>query len=1020
MNPAPRYSTGDSVLLRSTKEMGRIVKPGVLSGGEYWYDVRFSKRPEKVPEEDLEPLPADETTLQDLVLSGKWGRIGAFRTAVALERLTAPDQSTVYAFRAQRVLFEPFQYKPLLKFLDAPSRRLLIADEVGLGKTVEAGLILAELEARHQSLDRVVIVCPSRLRQKWRDELCRKFSQEFDVFGRRDFVEHIARTRRSGRRQRLRCIVSMQTARDADLLAQIRDAYEPLDLLVVDEAHHARNPAAQLSQMLRELCEMSAAVVLLTATPLHLGNRDLFTLLNALRPTVFRDLGAFESMLSRHRAVHEASLTMRSMDPARLPAVRRMLGDVFETGIDPDDRDPIARAVIDELGGAAPVDRGAWVEMERRIQELHPLSSILTRTRKRDVQEHAPVRRPQVLRCRFTPEEEEAYRRLVDGSKRVDWIETRLSLGQIQRARQAASCLPAALAASFEAARTEDEAVEITDLLPTGVADDESPPPIASIRLTYDSKFEKLAELLRSVDQQEPGAKVLVFTFFVGTSVYLKNELTRRGFRAERIAGDVVSDPKNPRLDARGNILRAFRDDPNLRVLVSTEVGSEGLDFQFCHHLVNYDLPWNPMVVEQRIGRIDRFGQTSDTLHILNLVVENTVEDRILLALYERIGIFSRSLGQLESILGETFSDLQADYVLGKLTPEEASRRVEAAALAIENRRADLEKLERDSSDLFGLEQYVKDQIDRVRRLGRFVSDVSLLAVIEAFLHSHHPSAGFWEEPGGVRKLRLTDGLKKSILDACPRDALWTDRSRGGVLSLCFDGEDAYRNPDVELVNSTHPLVKASVAALRVQFDAVHARLGSGVLALRADDELELAEGTYFLLAYAHIVEGIRTRKVLDTICWSIADRRMLAADDGERLLHLAIQRGEESEGTPIAVPRELWEQSEQEVLVRNRRLRAAEERENDALYLRRKALLEAEYRHERQRKEARLRDAESRGQVQILPALDGQIKKSEIRHQLRMEELEATRRSGCRLEGPLAACLVRVVRLAEKPRRRR
>ena len=384
---------------------------------------------------------------------------------------------------------------------------------------------------------------------------------------------------------------------------------------------------------------------------------------------------------------------------------------IFVTGIAPGDRDPMAQAVLADLNDVPAGDRRAWVDLERRIQELHPLASILTRTRKRDVQEKAAVRRPQVVTCKFTPEEEDAYRRLVDGSKRVDWIETRLSLGQIQRARQAASCLPA------DSAR----------------GDDAPPPAPIGIRLSRDSKLEKLLEALRLVDDKEPGAKVLIFTFFVGTSRYLKDELTRRGFRAERIAGDVVSDPKNPRLDVRGNILRKFRDDPTLRILVSTEVGSEGLDFQFCHHLVNYDLPWNPMVVEQRIGRIDRFGQESDTLHILNLVVENTVEDKILHALYDRIGIFHRSLGQIEAILGETFSELQADYVLGKLSPEEASRRVDAAARAIENRRADLEKLERDASDLFGLEQYVKDQIERVRRLGRYVSDVSLLSVNRVF-----------------------------------------------------------------------------------------------------------------------------------------------------------------------------------------------------------------------------------------------------------------------------------------------
>src|SRR5262249_23474138 len=131
-----------------------------------------------------------------------------------------------------------------------------------------------------------------------------------------------------------------------------------------------------------------------------------------------------------------------------------------------------------------------------------------------------------------------------------------------------------------------------------------------------DSKFEKLLELLRMVWGEDPAAKVLIFTYFVGTSRYLEAELTARGFPALRIAGDVPSDAKSPEGDERGQVMRRFREEAGVRVLVSTEVGSEGLDFQFCYHLVNYDLPWNPMVVEQRIGRIDRFGQEKDKVHI--------------------------------------------------------------------------------------------------------------------------------------------------------------------------------------------------------------------------------------------------------------------------------------------------------------------------------------------------------------------------------------------------------------------
>lgn len=188
--------------------------------------------------------------------------------------------------------------------------------------------------------------------------------------------------------------------------------------------------------------------------------------------------------------------------------------------------------------------------------------------------------------------------------------------------------------------------------------------------------------------------EVLIFTFFVGTAEYLAEELQRRGHRSLWIAGKVKSAPNDPAADERGRRLFAFREDPSVHVMVSTEVGSEGLDFQFCRHVVNYDLPWNPMVVEQRIGRIDRFGQRSNVIYVHNLVVEGTVEEKILSRLYNRIGLFERSIGDLEAILGDTVRGLQRDYLNGRLTPDQADRLVDQAAIAIATRRIDSEELE--------------------------------------------------------------------------------------------------------------------------------------------------------------------------------------------------------------------------------------------------------------------------------------------------------------------------------------
>lgn len=265
MTHTPRFKKGDTVVLRSTRDVGRIERDPVLDGGEYWYRVKFQKRVENIVEADLEILDEADDSVEQLVKHGRWGRVRAFRCALAVERITQTNRSTVYSFKAQRILFEPYQYKPLLKILDSPDRRLLIADEVGLGKTIEAGLILTELEARGP-LETVLVVCPSRLRDKWREELNRKFGQDFDIYDRQALLDYIER-QHNARRRRLRAIVSMQTIRNEEVLDALVAEVGHLDMVIVDEAHHGRNPETQTSEMLRQLGQIGDCVVLLTATP---------------------------------------------------------------------------------------------------------------------------------------------------------------------------------------------------------------------------------------------------------------------------------------------------------------------------------------------------------------------------------------------------------------------------------------------------------------------------------------------------------------------------------------------------------------------------------------------------------------------------------------------------------------------------------------------------------------------------------------------------------------------------------
>lgn len=172
---------------------------------------------------------------------------------------------------------------------------------------------------------------------------------------------------------------------------------------------------------------------------------------------------------------------------------------------------------------------------------------------------------------------------------------------------------------------------------------------IAMLGKIRDSKALELLKLITATQEREPDAKILIFTQFVETQLFLQKALNANGFDVEVFNGRMS-------LDEKERAVESFRE--NAQVLVSTESGGEGRNFQFAHILVNYDLPWNPMKVEQRIGRLDRIGQQRDVI-IYNLVSEGTVEDRVLELLTQRIQLFEASVGSLDPILGQVERDIE-------------------------------------------------------------------------------------------------------------------------------------------------------------------------------------------------------------------------------------------------------------------------------------------------------------------------------------------------------------------------
>jgi hypothetical protein len=240
------------------------------------------------------------------------------------------------------------------------------------------------------------------------------------------------------------------------------------------------------------------------------------------------------------------------------------------------------------------------------------------------------------------------------------------------------------------------------------------------------------------------------------------------------------------------------------------------------------------------------------------------------------------------------------------------------------------------------------------------------------------------------------------------------DRSTRGVYSFCFDGERAYHHPDVDLINVAHPFLKAAVTAMRQQLDKnMQARTARTILPLAPGEDDDLGDGTYFVLVFLHTIDGIRARTVLETVVWHEDRRNLLPAESGERMMHLILERGLEWDPATTAppLPPDTWARMISEARSRNRSLLHTERRENEALFVRRKALLEAEFQHIIEVKTRRLRTAEENGKTKVLAPLRGQISKAEAAHRARLADFDKARETRCRLSDPFAACLVRILR---------
>lgn len=816
----------------------------------------------------------------------------AFHARLSATEIVHPGISSLFSLNAARVDFIPYQFRPVLKFIRADRPRLLIADSVGVGKTIEAGLIYRELQARRE-MKNVLIICPRPLvsERKWLTEM-RRFEERFEHLNGPTLQICIDEMDLEGewdpRHSRVILPYSLLSERllYGDTGRRKRkglldlDPPPRFDLVIVDEAHHIRNQDTYSHQAVRFFCDHAEAVIFMTATPLQLGDHDLFVLLNSLRPDLVIDEASFEEMAAPNPHINRAVSFVRSAQAdwkeQALAEFDAAAATSWGQALYPSTPGyQTARRIL----SADSVPDNERVKLISDLENLHSFAGIINRTRRRDIGDFT-VRKPETLTVQFTPSQKELHDallavqarifRALHGDKSVKFMMTTLR-------RQAASCIFALAPTIKDILNRRIDELEFDDTEfaqqmqdeAKGVLEDEIATVVEMAR-HLPAKDPKLEALLHIVSEKKGtnNRRVMLFSSFRHTLFYLKKNLENSGIRVGLVVGGV---PDAERVQLRNRFMRDGSDPDAIDVLLFSEVGCEGLDYQFCDALVNYDLPWNPMKIEQRIGRLDRSGQKSETVLIYNLITPDTVDADIYDRCLTRVGVFERSVGECEVIFGDLTKEIRT--IAESLKLSEAERREKIQQLSDNKIREvqEKEKLEENQKELFGVDlsdQRFREDIEAASSY--WLGPRALQNMLEQYLDSL-ASAEHNLVLGGkaIKTLRLSQEMRSRLL--LEVDALklpssetlrqWRQKLKGGEphIRVTFEAHAAADAPDVELLSPVHPLIQQ--AARNLCTDTANYRTA---LVTNSDS---LPSGIHPFVIYEWRYEGVRKEVSLRPIC---------------------------------------------------------------------------------------------------------------------------------------------------------
>ncbi|MHA1758632.1 MAG: DEAD/DEAH box helicase, partial [Promethearchaeota archaeon] len=779
------------------------IKPGVIIKSRLWNEPVEIRNVNKINDDYFEIIGVtiySNESINDLISRDQLSFFEFNRIEILMN---SPCINVFLALEAKRYRYASL-YDPLLAIniskvdplphqieavygyiLKLPRIRFLIADDAGSGKTIMAGLVLKELKLRNL-IQKILIIAPGHLKDQWRRELTERFKEHFVIIDRSILKAHYGQNVWEKENQ---IITSMDFIKQDDIISTMSSV--SFDLVIVDEAHKMsayvygdKTYKTKRYKLGEKISKNAEHLLFLTATP-NKGDPENFRLfLDLLEPGFFATRDMMENSLKNKDNplfIKRIKEDLRDFEGKPLFLPRNVKTIAFR--LSPEEKDlynNVSRYVKEQYNKALSRDKKrnitfALIILQRRLaSSVYALHKSLQRRKNRLQELLEQTEFPVFSKLRHGDNWEE----LEDWNEEERWKEEALweTLSVAQNRRE-----------------LEEEINILKDLIQQA---------ITIINSEKEIKISELKKTLNDLKDRFPREKIIIFTESKDTLEYLEQRIKTWGYKVNTIHGGMS-------LEERVNAEKIFKNET--QILVATEAAGEGINLQFCHLMINYDIPWNPNRLEQRMGRIHRYGQQKEVF-IFNLVAEDTREGQVLKKLFDKLEEIKNALGRDKVF--DVISDVYHGIDLSRLLLEAAASArnidqiIQELDLVIDEQYINQirENLGDSLATKFIDYTRIKDMANKAREF-KLIPEYTEAFFLKAFSLLEGRYRRLKDDliaidfiPHELRIIAEEERFKRrfgSLLDRYPR--------------ITFDKEIAFRNPDIEFVSFDHPLFEAVI-----------------------------------------------------------------------------------------------------------------------------------------------------------------------------------------------------------------